>query len=82
MSTIAAERVQPAWWFPVKSLEEVSFVGESRAVVKLVGIEISRSLDKISANEGYSAKPMKSILARSFGFWALLEKAHKKNLFG
>jgi len=38
----------------VKSLEEVSFVGESRAVVKLVGIEISGSLDKISMNEGYS----------------------------
>ena len=38
----------------MKSLEEVSFVGESPAVVKLVGIEISRSLDKISLNEGYS----------------------------
>ena len=37
----------------MKRLEAVSFVGESRAVVKLVGIEISRSLDKISVNEGY-----------------------------
>ncbi|HEX4990900.1 MAG TPA: hypothetical protein VFW91_19120 [Candidatus Binatia bacterium] len=35
----------------MKRLEAVSFVGESRAVVKLVGIEISRSLDKISVNE-------------------------------
>ena len=58
MSTIAAVRVQPAWWFPVKSLEEVSFVGESQAVVKLVGIEISRSLDKISVNEGYSEQTL------------------------
>jgi hypothetical protein len=54
MSTVAAERVQPTWWLPVKGLEEVSFVGESRAVVKLVGIEIRRSLDKISMNEGYT----------------------------
>ena len=38
----------------MKGLEEVYFVGESQAVVKLVGIEISRSLDKISVNEGYS----------------------------
>jgi hypothetical protein len=59
MSTIAALYVQPAWWFPVKSLEEVSFVGESRAVVKLVGIEISGSLDKISLNEGYSEQTLR-----------------------
>ncbi len=51
---VAAERVQPTRWLPVKGLEEVYFVGESRALVKLVGIEISRSLDKISVNEGYS----------------------------
>ena len=55
VSTVAAERFQPAWWLPVKGLEEVSFLSESRAVVKLVGIEISRSLDKICVNEGYSA---------------------------
>jgi hypothetical protein len=42
----------------VKRLEAVSFVGESRAVVKLVGIEISRSLDKISVNEGYSVQTL------------------------
>ena len=58
VSTVAAARVQPTWWLPVKGLEEVSFVGESRAVVKLVGIEISRSLDKISVNEGYSVQTL------------------------
>ena len=43
----------------MKGLEEVYFVGESQAVVKLVGIEISRSLDKISVNEGYSEQTLR-----------------------
>jgi hypothetical protein len=43
----------------VKRLEAVSFVGESRALVKLVGIEIDRSLDKISVNEGYSEQTLR-----------------------
>jgi hypothetical protein len=49
----------------VKSLEEVSFVGESPAVVKLVGIEISRSLDKISVNEGYSEQTLRQTERRA-----------------
>ena len=45
MSAVAAARVQPTRWLPVKGLEEVSFVGESRAVVKLVGIEMTTTAE-------------------------------------
>jgi len=50
---------------PGESLEEVYFVGESRAVVKLVGIEISGSLDKISMNEGYSVRTLRQTERRA-----------------
>ena len=49
----------------MKGLEEVYFVGESRAVVKLVGIEISGSLDKISMNEGYSVRTLRQTERRA-----------------
>jgi hypothetical protein len=45
VSTVAAERFQPAWWLPAKGLEEVSFVGESRAVVKLIEIEMTTTAE-------------------------------------